>query len=120
MLDRGYRGHKQNMHTPDPTSELRMRPPWRVFISGRKALKPLLAAELKRRSAVEPVIAHMQADHRMSKNHLKGHSGDRFNVKMAAIGFNFRRILKWLMALVLWLIVSMRANTVGSRKIAVC
>ena len=83
-------------------------------------LKPLLAAELKRRSAVEPVIGHMKADHRMGKNHLKGRSGDRFNVKMAAIGFNFRRILKSLMALVLWLIVSMRANTVGSRKIAVC
>jgi IS5 family transposase len=119
-VDRGYRGHKQNMHTPDPTSELRMRPPWRVFISGQKALKPSLKAELKRRSAIEPVIGHMKADHRMGKNHLKGRSGDRFNIKMAAIGFNFRRILKWLEALVLWWIVWMWANTVGSRKIAVC
>jgi len=119
-VDRGYHGHKQNMHTPDPTSELRTRPPWRVFISGRKALKPLLAAELKRRSAVEPVIAHMKADHRMSKNHLKGRSGDRLNVKMAAIGFNFRRILKWLVALVLWLMTWVRAKTVGSQKMPAC
>ena len=119
-VDKGYRGHKQNMRTPDPASGQPTRPPWRVFISGRKALKPLLAAELKRRSAVEPVIAHMKADHRMSKNHLKGRSGDRFNVKMAAIGFNFRRILKWMVALVLWLMPWGRANTVTSRKMAIC
>ena len=119
-VDRGYHGHKQNMHTPDPTSELRMRPPWRVFISGRKALKPLLAAELKRRSAVEPVTGHMKADHRMSKNHLKGRSGDRLNLKMAAIGFNFHRILKWLVVLVLQLMKRVRAKTVGSQKMPVC
>ena len=83
-------------------------------------LKPLLAAELKRRSAVEPVIAHMKADHRMRKNHLKGRSGDRLNVKMAAIGFNFRRILKWLVALGLWLMTWVRAKTVGSQKMPAC
>jgi transposase, IS5 family len=108
------------MHTPDPASGLPTRPPWRVFISGRKALKPHLKAELKRRSAIEPVIGHVKADHRMGNNHLKGRSGDRFNVKMAAIGFNFRRILKWLEALVLWLILWMRADVVDSRKMAVC
>jgi len=32
----------------------------------------------------------------MDRNHLKGKNGDRFNVKMAAIGFNFRRVLAWL------------------------
>ena len=32
----------------------------------------------------------------MDRNYLKGKAGDRFNVKMAAIGFNFRRILAWL------------------------
>ena len=65
-VDKGYRGHKQNIHRPDPASGRPTRPPWRVFISGRKSLKP----------------------------HLKSRSGDRFNVKMAAIGFNFRRSLK--------------------------
>ena len=119
-VDKGYRGHKQKLKTPDPASGLPTRPSWQVFISGRKALKPSLKAELKRRSAIEPVIGHMKADHRMGKNHLKGRSGDRFNVKMAAIGFNFRRILKWLEALVLWLTVWMWANTAGLRKMAVC
>jgi IS5 family transposase len=32
----------------------------------------------------------------MGRNHLKGKAGDRFNVKMAAIGFNLRRVLAWL------------------------
>ena len=119
-VDKGYRGHKQNLHTPDPTSGLPARPPWRVFISGRKALKPHLKAELKRRSAIEPVIGHMKADHRMAKNHLKGTNGDRFNVKMAAIGFNFRRILKWLEASVLWLLLWLRGNLAKPMKMVVC
>lgn len=115
-VDKGYRGHKQNLQTPDPTSGLPTRPAWRVFISGRKALKPHLKAELKRRSAIEPVIGHMKADHRMGKNHLKGRAGDRFNVKMAAIGFNFRRILKWLEAFILWLLLWLRVNLPAQEK----
>lgn len=63
-------------------------------IIGGQALKPHLKAELKRRSAIEPVIGHAKADHRMGRNHLKGRSGDRFSVKIAAIGLNFRRSLK--------------------------
>ncbi|MCK1312022.1 hypothetical protein [Bradyrhizobium sp. 23] len=27
---------------------------------------------MKRRAAVEPVIGHLKAEHRMSRNHLKG------------------------------------------------
>jgi hypothetical protein len=56
----------------------------------------------------------------MGKSHLKGRSGERFNVKMAAIGSNFRRILKWLEALHLWFLLWAEANVVGSRKVAVC
>ncbi|TDI82335.1 MAG: IS5 family transposase [Caldithrix sp.] len=119
-VDRGYRGHKQNLHTPDPATGQPTRPPWRVFISGRKTLKPNLKAELKRRSAIEPVIGHMKADHRMGRNHLKTRSGDRFNVKMAAIGFNFRRILKWLETLVSWLLLWLRWNLAKPMKMAVC
>jgi IS5 family transposase len=65
-------------------------------MAGRKARKPHLKAALKRRSAIEPVIGHRKSDHRMGRNHRKGKAGDRFNVKMAAIGFNFRRVLAWL------------------------
>jgi IS5 family transposase len=97
-VDKGYRGHKQNQSHFDPETRQDIRAPWRVFMAGRKALKPHLKAELKRRSAIEPVIGHLKSDHRMGRNHLKGKAGDRFNVKMAAIGFNFRRVLAWLLA----------------------
>jgi hypothetical protein len=51
---------------------------------------------------------------------MKGRSGNYFSVKMTSISFNFRRTLKWLVALVLWLVVWLRMNTVGSHKIAFC
>jgi IS5 family transposase len=34
---------------------------------------------MKRRAAVEPVIGHVKAEHRMSRNYLKGRDGDRIN-----------------------------------------
>ena len=95
-VDKGYKGHKQNQSRFDPETHQDVRNPWKVYMSGRKGLKPHLKKELKRRSAVEPIIGHLKEDHRMDRNYLKGKDGDRFNVKMAAIGFNFRRILAWL------------------------
>ena len=32
----------------------------------------------------------------MERNYLKGRNGDPFNVKMSAVGFNFRQVLAWL------------------------
>ncbi len=55
--------------------------------------------ELRRRSAVEPVIGHMKEDHRLGRNHLAGRQGDAVNAIMAAVGYNFRRILAWIAAL---------------------
>lgn len=94
-VDKGYKGHKQNRFTFDPQTRQTTRPPWRVFMSGRKTLKPRLKKELKRRSAVEPVIGHMKQQYRMGRNFLKGRKGDRFNVKAAAVGYNFKRLIKW-------------------------
>jgi IS5 family transposase len=31
---------------------------------------------LKRRQAIEPIIGHLKADHRMNRCHLKGQTGD--------------------------------------------
>jgi IS5 family transposase len=94
-VDKGYKGHKQNQYRFKPGTRQTVRPPWRVFMSGRKALKPSIARELKRRSAIEPVIGHAKHGHRMERNYLKGRHGDRFNAKMAAAGFNFSRLLDW-------------------------
>jgi hypothetical protein len=40
--------------------------------------------EMRRRAAVEPVIGHMKAEHRMDRNYLKGRDGDRINAVLAA------------------------------------
>ena len=54
---------------------------------------------MKRRAAVEPVIGHLKADHRMNRNDLKGQDGDRINAVLAAAGFNFHLLLRRLAAL---------------------
>ncbi len=51
--------------------------------------------EMRRRSAVEPVIGHAKAEHRMGRNYLAGHAGDAINAVLAAAGYNFRRLLAW-------------------------
>ena len=51
---------------------------------------------MKRRAAIEPVIGHVKAEHRMDRNHLKGREGDRINAVLAAAGFNFSLLLHWL------------------------
>lgn len=94
-VDKGYKGHKQNRYTFNPETHAATKPPWSVFMSGRKGLKPRLHKELRRRSAIEPVIGHMKHDHRMQRNFLKGQNGDLFNVKMAAAGYNFARLIRW-------------------------
>jgi len=52
--------------------------------------------ELRRRSAVEPVIGHLKSDHRMDRNYLKGRTGDAMNALLAAIGYNFSLLLAWI------------------------
>jgi len=86
-VDKGYIGHD----APKPL---------RVFRSGqRRGVHGKIKRELRRRSAVEPVISHLKKEHRMELNFLKGRQGDRINAILAAAGYNFRRIAKWLKAL---------------------
>ena len=48
------------------------------------------------RAAAEPVIGHLNAEHRTDCNHLKGRDGDRANaVLAAAAGYNFRLLMRW-------------------------
>ena len=87
-VDKGYRGHDtQN--------------PRRVFISGQKrGVFGIIKRELRRRSAIEPIIGHLKADGHLGRCYLKGRAGDAANVILSAVGHNFRRILAWLR--VLW------------------
>jgi transposase, IS5 family len=54
----------------------------------------LIRREVKRRAAVEPVIGHLKAEHRMDRNYLKGRYGDRGNAVLAAAGYNFALLLR--------------------------
>lgn len=49
---------------------------------------------MKRRAAVEPVLGHLKGEHRMGRNYLKGHDGDRANAVLAAAGYNFGLLLR--------------------------
>ncbi|KWV54696.1 transposase [Bradyrhizobium macuxiense] len=51
---------------------------------------------MRRRAAVEPVIGHIKAEHRMDRNYLKGRPGDCINAVLAAAGYNFGLLLRWL------------------------
>jgi IS5 family transposase len=83
-VDKGYRGHD----APHPR---------RVFISGQKrGVFGVIKRELRRRSAIEPVIGHMKAEGHLGRCYLKGPVGDAANAVLAAVGYNFRRILAWL------------------------
>ncbi len=68
-----------------------------VFTSGQKrGVNDKIKRELRRRSAVEPVIGHLKSGHRMDRNHLKGRTGDATNALLAAIGYNFRLLIAWI------------------------
>ena len=91
-VDKGYRGHN-HPHK------------FRVWISGQvRRVTAAIRREMKRRAAVEPVIGHIKAEHRMDRNYLKGRDGDRSNAVLAAAGFNFGLLLRWLAELLRTLI----------------
>jgi hypothetical protein len=50
---------------------------------------------MKQRSVIEAVIGHLKNDGRLGRNYLKGRLGDKINAIFAAIGHNFRLLLKW-------------------------
>ena len=83
-VDKGYRGHNHQEK-------------FRVWISGQvRRVSASIRREMRRRAAVEPVIGHIKAEHRMGRNYLKGRDGDRANAVLAAAGYNFSLLLRWL------------------------
>ncbi len=86
LADKGYRGHNA---PPDYK--------FKVFTSGQKRrLTPKIKREMRRRSAIEPVIGHLKSEHRMDRNYLWHRQGDANNAVLAAVGYNFRRLIRWL------------------------
>ncbi len=68
-----------------------------LAIKHRGKFKTLTAKErkwLKRRQAIEPIIGHLKADHRMNRCHLKGEQGDRLHAVLCAAGYNIQWLLR--------------------------
>ena len=86
LADAGYKGHNA------PLSHK-----FRVFTAGQKRrVTPQIKREMRRRAAVEPVIGHIKNEHRMGRNYLPHTQGDAVNAILAAAGYNFSLLLKWL------------------------
>jgi IS5 family transposase len=97
-VDKGYRGHD----APHPR---------RVFISGQKrGVFGAIKRELRRRSAIEPVIGHLKAEGHLGRCYLKGRAGDAANAILTAAGYNFRRILAWLRMLLRLILIALLAT----------
>jgi len=60
----------------------------------RRHLPRSLRRWMNRRAAIEPVIGHLKAEHRMERNRLKGKRGDQLNAVLSACGFNLRKLLR--------------------------
>jgi transposase, IS5 family len=83
FVDLGYRG--VDAQNPD------------VHIVHRGKSKRISEQErkqLRRRQAIEPIIGHLKADHRMDRCHLKGETGDRLHAVLCAAGYNIRWLLR--------------------------
>src|SRR3954462_2618790 len=95
--DKGYRGHS----TENPR---------RVFISGQKrGVFGIIKRELRRRSAIAPIIGHLKAQAHLGRCYLKGRAGAAANVILSAVGYNFRRILAWLRNLLRFILAALIA-----------
>ena len=81
--DLGYRGVDHD----NPQIDIRHR-------GKKKKLGEIGMKLLKRRQAIEPIIGHLKADHRLDRCHLKGEIGDRIHAVLYAAGYNIRWLLR--------------------------
>jgi transposase, IS5 family len=99
IADAGYRGHNA---PPDCK--------FKVFTAGQKRrVTPQIKREFKRRAAIEPMIGHLKAEHRMGRNHLAHRAGDATNAVLAAVGYNFHLLIRWLKLLLRRILLAFEA-----------
>jgi len=83
IVDLGFRG----VDADNPGVE--------IIHRGRyKSLTPQQKRWLKRRQAIEPMIGHTKADHRMDRCWLQGALGDALHALSCAAGYNIRWLLR--------------------------
>src|SRR4051812_7448195 len=89
---------------------------FKVYVAGQKrGLTAAIKRAFRRRSAVEPTIGHLKNEHRMGRNHLAGRAGDAANAVLAAVGYNFGLLLRWL-ALLLRIVLAVLAAPSHSNR----
>jgi IS5 family transposase len=85
-VDCGYRGHgikKENVEV--------------ILSRQKRGITPAKRKRQKRRNAIEPIIGHCKNDRKVGpRNWLHGKRGDQINALSMAIGFNLRKILRWI------------------------
>ena len=106
--DLGYRGVDQD----NPDIEIKHRGKDKRLTDEERRL-------LKRRQAIEPIIGHVKADHRMDRCHLKGSEGDALHAVLCAAGYNIRWLLRMIakkgLGLLLCLLSAMGLLTVWQK-----
>ena len=102
-VDRGYKGTQK----VESTSIIRPSKPLKGDNAYKKQRK---RKHCRRRVAIEPIIGHTKKDHRAALNYLKGKAGDQVNFAMAASGFNYRKLMRKLRAIALWLYTKLVSN----------
>jgi transposase, IS5 family len=85
-VDLGYRGHG----IKGEDTEI-------IFSHQKRGITPAKRKRQKRRNAIEPIIGHCKNDRKVGpRNWLHGKVGDQINALAMAIGFNLRKILRWI------------------------
>ena len=83
IVDLGYRG----VDADNPGIQIIHRGKYKSLTDHEKRL-------LKRRQAIEPLIGHTKADHRMDRCWLQGAMGDALHALSCAAGYNIRWLLR--------------------------
>ena len=85
-VDLGYRGHG----ITDKDTDI-------IIARQKRGMTPAKRKRQKRRNGIEPIIGHCKNDRKVGpRNWLKGQVGDHINTFSMAIGFNLRKILRWI------------------------
>src|SRR3954454_6903680 len=107
VTDAGYKGHNAPKHQR-----------FKVYVAGQKrGLTTAIKRAFRRRSAVEPTIGHLKNEHRMGRNHLAGRAGDGANAVLAAAGYNFGLLLRWLALLLRIVLAALAPSSHSNRTI---
>lgn len=83
IVDLGFRG----VDADNPGVEIIHRGRYKTLTSQQRRW-------LKRRQAIEPMIGHTKADHRMDRCWLQGALGDALHAVSCAVGYNIRWLLR--------------------------